>query len=106
MRDGAEAARSAGAGVTPASFLRTQEPQRERPALIAKPRDSSIAQKWPISRVATPAGGYGSLRSQDDRTYAVTASRSSSSSSSSIGLKVESGLVDSVIGLRPLLDED
>ncbi len=33
-------------------------------------------------------------------TQAVTASSSSSSNSSSIGLKVESGLVDKVIGLR------
>src|SRR5947209_12665760 len=39
--------------------------------------------------------------------YAVTASaRSSSSISSSIGLKVESGLVESVIGLRPPWDDD
>ena len=40
---------------------------------------------------------------EDDgrRDYAVTASaKSSSSISSSIGLKVESGLVESVIGLR------
>ena len=41
------------------------------------------------------------FRRDDVRTYAVTAStRSSSSISSSIGAKVESGLVESVIGLR------
>ena len=38
--------------------------------------------------------------------YAVTASTKSSSSSSSTGANVESGLVDSVIGLRLPYDDD
>gem|GEM_PF-6684929 len=43
----------------------------------------------------------GSLRlAHPTENYAVTASAKSSSSSSSIGEKVESGLVESVIGLR------
>jgi hypothetical protein len=50
--------------------------------------------------------GRASLARDDERAYAVTASTTSSSSkSSTIGAKVESGLVESVIGLRWEADE-
>jgi hypothetical protein len=45
-------------------------------------------------------------RGGDEEDYAVTASAKSSSSSSSSGAMAESGLVDSVIGLRPLWEAD
>src|SRR6185436_18548668 len=90
MRDGAETARIAGAGVS------------------ASPDE---AKRNPGTG---PAGceripGYAALHPglRQWRVYAVTASaKSSSSISSSIGLKVESGLVESVIGLRPPWDDD
>ena len=100
MCDGAEAARIAGAGVNRVVPANAEDPYR---GLCVE----QIATRVPI----TKAAAYGSLRfARDDelnRAYAVTASaKSSSSISSSIGLKVESGLVESVIGLRPPWDDD
>ena len=71
--------------------------------------------RWQTPPKIIACGSCGSLRSQEQRwrDYAVMAfanSAKSSSSSSSIGAKVESGLVDRVIGLRlpneDELDED
>ena len=71
------------------------------------PRPDCWKRKITTSVETISAGGYGSrcafastARTTCGETYAVTASARSSSSRSSIGAKVESGLVESVIGLR------
>jgi hypothetical protein len=90
MRDGAEAAWVAGANRRPC--------ERRDPYRVIHQLDDGVNNLRKMK-----FGGYGSLLSQGRHreAYAVTAStRSSSSISSSIGAKVESGLVDSVIGLR------